>query len=87
MNYHLFDLDRQNKYNDSLFDILCYSGYVDIVQCILSNGYEPCQEKQTKLIEKLNDIITGECDDYWSTYEVNEDHFSRSLEGIINLLE
>jgi ankyrin repeat protein len=87
MNYHLFDLDRQNKYNDSLFDILCYSGYVDIVQCILSNGYEPGQEKQTKLIEKLNDIITGECDDYWSTYEVNEDHFSRSLEGIINLLE
>ena len=87
MSYHLFDLDRQNKFNDSLFDILCYSGYVDIVQGILSNGYELGQEKQIELLEKINDIITGECDDYWSTYEVDEDHFSRSLESIKKLLE
>ena len=87
MSYHLFDLDRQNKYNDSLFDILCYSGYIDIVKYILSNGYEPGQEKQTKLINQVNEIITGECDDYWSTYEIDEDHFYRSLEGIMKLLE
>jgi len=87
MSYHLFDFDRQNKYNDSLFDILCYSGYVDIVHGILSNGYQPGQEKQTKLLEKLNGIITGECDDYWSTYEINEEHFLNSLEGIRNYLQ
>jgi len=87
MSYHLFDLDRQNKYNDSLFDILCYSGYVDIVHGILSNGYELGQEKQIELLEKINDIITGECDDYWSTYEVDQDHFFTSLESIKQLLK
>ena len=79
--------DKKNKHKDSLFDILCYSGYVDIVQYILSNGYELGQEKQTKLLKQINEIITGECDDYWSSYEINEDYFSRSLEGILNLLE
>lgn len=87
MKYHSFDLDKKNKHGDSLFDILCYSGYVDIVQYILSNGYELGQEKQTKLLTLINEIITGECDDYWSSYEINEEHFIKSLKSLLNLLE
>ena len=73
-----------------MFDTLCYSGYVNIVQYILSNGYEPGHEKITKLIKQVNEIITGECDDYCSNYEVNEvneEHLIWSLEGILNLLK
>jgi hypothetical protein len=87
MKYYSFDLEKKNKYGDSLFDILCYSGYTDVIQYILSNGYEPCKEKQIKLLKKINEIITEECDDYWSTYEINEEHFSCSLETILNILK
>ena len=58
-----------------------------LLDALEANGYEPCKEKQIKLLKKINEIITEECDDYWSTYEINEEHFSCSLETILNILK
>ena len=87
LGWDKFDMNKPNKYSDSLFDIFCYSGYLDVINYVLSNGYEPSQEKLSRLIKQINEIITGECDDYWSSDEVDENILLETLKKVLNLLE
>ena len=87
LGWNKWDLNKPNRYSDSLFDIFCYSGYLDVIEYVGSLGYEPSQEKLTWLIKQINNIITGECDDYWSGDEVDEDFLLETLDKVLNLLE
>jgi hypothetical protein len=87
LGWEKFDLNKPNKFSDSVFDIFCYSGYTDVINYCFLKGFEPSQERIARLIQKINNIITGECDDYWSTDEVNEEFLFQTLEQVLNLLE
>lgn len=87
LGFEQFDLSKPNKHSDSLFDIFGYSGYIDVIEYVFSMGYEPSQEKLTRLIIQINEIITGECDDYWSSDEVDENFLLETLYRVLNLLE
>jgi hypothetical protein len=87
LGWDKFDLNKPNKFDDSIFDIFCYSGYSDVINYCFSKGFEPSQEKIARLIQKINFIITGECDDYWSTDEVNEEFLFETLDQVLILLQ
>ena len=87
LKYHSFEFDRKNKFGDTLFEIFCYSGYLDVIQQICSNGYCPDKENIDYLIKKINSIITEECDDYWSLDEVDEEFLLNSLDKVNVFLE
>ncbi len=87
LGWDKFDLNKPNNFSDSIFDIFCYSGYLDVINYCFSKGFEPSQEKLTQLIQKINNIITEDCDDYWSTDEVDEEFLFQTLGQVLNLLE
>ena len=87
LGFNKNNFDKNNKFGDSLFDILCYSGYIDVIKYIFSLGYKPSQEKMNQITKKINKIITGECDEYWSSDEIDEELLIGSLEKILNLFQ
>jgi hypothetical protein len=87
LGWDKFDLNKQNKFSDSIFDIFCYSGYLDVINYCFSKGFEPSQERIARLIQKINNIINEDCDDYWSTDEVNEEFLFQTLGQVLNLLQ
>ncbi len=87
LKYHSFDLDRKNKFQDSLFDIFAYSGYAGLIELVCAGGYVPNIDRVNRLIKQINDIITGQCDDYWSSDEVDSNFLLESLDKVIVVLQ
>lgn len=87
LKYILFDVNYKNYFGDTFLDIFCYSGYVDVIDHVVKKEIKFSPDKISELIVKVNQIITGECDDYWTTDDVNEQYFFKSLENVIKYLE
>lgn len=87
LKYHSFDTTIKNQFGDTIFDILCYSGYTDVIKYLFDNGLKIDPENIKNKINKLNEIIKGECDDYWTSDEINNDFLSSTLENVIKYLE
>jgi hypothetical protein len=87
LKLHPFNLDKKNKYGDTIFNILCYYGYIDIINYVLFNGYKLDNEKIIFLIERINQIITSKCNNYKYTNNFNNDYLHDSLQNILELLK
>lgn len=82
-----FDYTEKNNLGDTLFDLLCYSGYLDIVNMLVTNGSLYLSPDKIKvIITRINSMITGEYIDYWSIPNVNEQYFYKSLDNIVQYL-
>ena len=87
LNNKKFDYMAKNNLGDTLFDQFCYSGYLDIVSILVTHGaIYLSPDKIEIIIKKINKIIAGECTDYYPIENVNEQHFIKSLENIVQYL-
>lgn len=87
LDFQKFDYNEKNDLDDTLFEQLCYSGYLDIVNILVTNGsIYLSPDKIEMIIRQISKIITGECTDYWPTSSVDEHHFNKSLDNIIQYL-
>jgi hypothetical protein len=87
LKYHKYNLDKITKKGETLFNLLCYSGYSNIIEYVLLNGYKLEKESIIYLIKKIEEMQCGKNTDYWSIEKVNEYYFYDSLEGVLELLK
>ncbi len=95
LKYYPYDFIHKEQVEDedelfieeSLLELAAYGGYVDVIKYLNKTGLQIDAITKNNIINKINNIINGKCNEYWTTDDVNPDIFYNTLDSVVQYLQ